>query len=561
MRKLLTLVAIAVVISIAAIAQRGFAELQQLAKKGDVTAMEELAHKYDSVGNKEEAMKWTEKASKKGSLEAKYRLAMAYIKGEGKGRNTGKGAKLLREAAVAGNVKAQVAMAEYSLSGLSGYEHFLFSETTTQPKVTFIRQNNTEAARWYLRAAGQGDEYSLDKVIQYQYYLPDSDRPQLEKLKSEYNAVQEKRRQEEAKRQMFGEALRDFTDSDASGKARAFWNFADGKSKSEIDSFFQFSEKILPRAYKMLSEDMGESYFPLDSVDIYAQRDIARMKEIYQQGKEASLTEKNSNGSVLGQYVDTYTSRNRNSARLYKDNGKYNLVKGGNIIETCDSVWSVKDNAVGKYSNDRLETEYLALSKDGTVALYGINEGQIIIPFGKYTDIYLASSWLDLGWVIETKSNGKKHFGIWHNGKELVAPVYTKMEIHRYGYLVWNSKGIGVINKSGKIAVAPGRYTAIGGAERVNGNWIVVYNGKKLGLVNLNTGKQIVPPVHDRFLYTGVNCYCFSTEMPRNMMKLTIYGSDGKVWGTRVMSHHWTYGDSAWLNQLMRVVDMVNYED
>lgn len=509
MRKLLTLAAIAVIISIAAIAQRGFAELQQLAKKGDVTAMEELAHKYDSVGNKEEAMKWTEKASKKGSLEAKYRLAMAYIKGEGKGVDKEKGGKLLREAALAGNINAQVAMAEYST-------------------------NQANTIKWYLTAALAGDCYSTEKMLEYESDIPEeyvdlyeSIKPKLDSLKVEKKRQEDERNRLAKERQMAEQREREieslFNKLKSAYKrtlndqylAQLFWEYAEGKSPAGVDSLFAVAKAQSHEENILLTN---------------------KLKQIRLQGKEASL------GILInGSFVDSFSAKESGSDQVvvYKHNGKLCLGYEDKVVA------SGLDNVLSFYTGDSYNSRYprntylLELIKDGSIAIYDIRSKQLVVPFGKYTNIEK----VEKGVSVTAKVNGKKLHGFCKYEKgwtEVIPPLYSKVQVNRYTYSVWDERGkIGIYNNVGKLIIPCGKYTSIGKKNYslveygIPHEWIIVYNGKKMGLVDFNTGKQLVPPIYDSFPSSASGGYVFIQEYDKDHGKMVVYDKTGKILVTK----------------------------
>lgn len=89
------------------------ADLEPMAKKGDVAAQTKLSRLYMVRGNKAQAFEWATKAADSGSLGAKSHLAYFYECGIGTERNVQEAIRLYTPAAENGDV-----MSQYALSGL-----------------------------------------------------------------------------------------------------------------------------------------------------------------------------------------------------------------------------------------------------------------------------------------------------------------------------------------------------------------------------------------------------------------------------------------------------------
>jgi TPR repeat protein len=103
--------------------------------EGDVSARGDV-----SSNNAEEAARWFQKAADQGNSAAHFRLGDMYYQGEGVPKSEEKGAILYHQAAEGGVVRAQAKLAYFYSQGMNGVE-----------------KSYPDAARWYLKAANQGD--------------------------------------------------------------------------------------------------------------------------------------------------------------------------------------------------------------------------------------------------------------------------------------------------------------------------------------------------------------------------------------------------------------------
>lgn len=126
-------------------------QAESLASK-DADAMLALGDYYSATGQSARAVEMYEKAGKKGNAQGYYHAGKMYIDGDLIKRNTGKGAKMIINAANAGNYDAMVEMAELTKTGLDGYPFVLGSELTTGQKETFINRDLTASKQWTERA-------------------------------------------------------------------------------------------------------------------------------------------------------------------------------------------------------------------------------------------------------------------------------------------------------------------------------------------------------------------------------------------------------------------------
>jgi len=122
---------------------------RKAAEQGNVDAQFSLGVAYeDGQGvqtNLTEAIKWLTKSAENGNLQAAGRLAMYYFFGSGEDKNIQEGIRWLRFGAERGDVLDQTTLALILRGG-----GFPFHDIE-------IEKDPNEAAKWYLRAARQGD--------------------------------------------------------------------------------------------------------------------------------------------------------------------------------------------------------------------------------------------------------------------------------------------------------------------------------------------------------------------------------------------------------------------
>ncbi|KAG0260906.1 hypothetical protein DFQ27_003272 [Actinomortierella ambigua] len=149
-----------------------------------------------SKATDEDALGWLRKSAEQGSSEARYRLGLRYLSGQGVERSNAEAASWFLMAAKQGNVGAQSNMGYMYQNGL-GVERddaeavAWFREAASKGVVQAyynlglmfaegrgVEQNDTEAVKWYLLAAQQGfgdAQCNLAFMFQHGRGLPQSD--------------------------------------------------------------------------------------------------------------------------------------------------------------------------------------------------------------------------------------------------------------------------------------------------------------------------------------------------------------------------------------------------
>jgi TPR repeat protein len=121
--------------------------LEKSAAQGYVPAQTTLAFILDSAERDAESFHWYQKAAETQDATGLFGLAGMYAKGEGTDKDPRKAGQLIRQAAQLEHVEAMRVYAhalEYGQLGFGSSPH--------------------SAAKWYLKAAGLGDEVSMQRL-------------------------------------------------------------------------------------------------------------------------------------------------------------------------------------------------------------------------------------------------------------------------------------------------------------------------------------------------------------------------------------------------------------
>lgn len=121
--------------------------LEKSAKQGYMPAQITLAFILDSAERDEEAFHWYQQAAERQDSPGLFGLAGMYAKGEGTAKNPRKAGQLIKQAAQQQHVEAMRVYAHALEHGQLGFE--------SSPQ---------SAAKWYLKAAGLGDDISMQRL-------------------------------------------------------------------------------------------------------------------------------------------------------------------------------------------------------------------------------------------------------------------------------------------------------------------------------------------------------------------------------------------------------------
>ena len=143
-------------------------ELKVKAETGDAAAQMEYGRKLAAEGNREEALKWYQKAAEQGSAEGQHAMGIAYVTGDqGVKQDYAEAVKYFTKGAEQGNMDSQYALGLRYARGDG------------------VTQDFAQAAKWYALAANQGSVYAqaglalryergdgmvADKVEAYKWY-------------------------------------------------------------------------------------------------------------------------------------------------------------------------------------------------------------------------------------------------------------------------------------------------------------------------------------------------------------------------------------------------------
>ena len=140
---------------------QAFDRYLKAAKKGHIMAMNKVAQcyaiGYGTIQSTEESSKWLEKSLRKGSAEDLLEVGWQYEIGNRLRQNYDQAMKCYTTAAEKGLVAAQMKLGDCYLTGTCG-----------------AQKNTTDAAKWYLMAADQGDREAIDILHQLQSRIPTS---------------------------------------------------------------------------------------------------------------------------------------------------------------------------------------------------------------------------------------------------------------------------------------------------------------------------------------------------------------------------------------------------
>ena len=147
------------------------------------------------------------------------------------------------------------------------------------------------------------------------------------------------------------------------------------------------------------------------------------------------------------------------------------------------------------------------LRGDKGIAVFDAAQNKFVVPFGKYSDIgnrFLKGQavWVKKGdkWGVATSDLGREIVAPIYDDKEISAGFTTSLDRKNYTIHIKKNGTVGVVNYAGKTIIPVGRYTGVKGYDR---GVICVRKGNKVGLVDAETGRQIIAPIHDEIICVG----------------------------------------------------------
>ncbi len=245
----------------------------------------------------------------------------------------------------------------------------------------------------------------------------------------------------------------------------------------------------------------------------------------------------------------------------YSEDGKYFVLekdgKFGLMSTAGKEVLPVKYTSLTSTGNNLYK-----LSDDSGVGVYDAAKGQMVLPMGKYSTIGKKifngyAVWVSKGdkWGAATSDLSREIIAPTYGGNELFTGFGTSLDEKNYTFHVKKNGTVSVINFDGKTIIPLGRYTGIKGYDM---GYIAVMKGKKVGLVDQKTGRQIIPPVHDRVAMTGKGHF-LTTDNTANGELWTVYDKSGAVLKKQAFAGHQAYSASRfiidWLGNLYATFD------
>lgn len=535
-------------------AQLNIDQLQTEAKKGDTQSMVDLGEYYRSIDNYKEAIKWLEKAVKKGSVDAYLPLVYIYLN-DGPFKNVKKGFKYLEEGAAKGVPYAQFYLYEfYDGKYLKEFPEFKINKELANEWL-----NKSFAQNYSLAIIEKLSSIPLEKKPKYleilinqgfnnyiftlglvYYYLKDFD-----------NAAKwlNNPHLEEDKDALF---LLGLCYGDISNYSRnsvlenlKVTGFADDNRMEKLNWRGvnpQKSKEYLLKASELGSHD---AMVILGLVDLLDYDYIPAKKLIRSAAKEG-----NSAAVELSQYIDENLdlywiqegrakdifdnlTAERKQIRdigidiIIKD-GKSQVIKNNNIIVPFGTYSFIDDKILGNYKNQNF------LIKVGNDGLYGaINiQGDLKVPV-KFKELEAIDA---TSLFVYDEDGNKKLFSTIDGSMVQTSDKYDKIG-KRYGNIQYVYKGnqFGAINpNTGEEVIPIGKYSKIGkelnNTYSKSGRFISVYDGNKIGVFDCDNNKEIIPPQFDRIdsITLDGNYFVLYNNNPPNHI-FYLYSRDGNM--------------------------------
>ncbi|MBD5208227.1 MAG: WG repeat-containing protein [Bacteroidales bacterium] len=152
------------------------------------------------------------------------------------------------------------------------------------------------------------------------------------------------------------------------------------------------------------------------------------------------------------------------------------------------------------------DNNYLIKGNDG-IAVFNASQNKMVVPFGTFSDI---GKKILKGDAVLIKKGDKWGVATSDLSRQIVAPVYDDKELsegfttsgstNKYTIHIKKNGTVGVVNYAGKTIIPVDRYTGIKGYDL---GVICVRKGNKVGLVDQETGRQIIAPIHDEIFASG----------------------------------------------------------
>lgn len=127
-------------------------------------------------------------------------------------------------------------------------------------------------------------------------------------------------------------------------------------------------------------------------------------------------------------------------------------------------------------------------------------------------------------------------------------------------FFVWDANGKqGFVNEKGKLVVPFGKYTDVIGSHVTAARMIIiVVQGKKRGAVDYNTGKQIIAPIYDEFIGSGLDGKMLWLNKTNTGFKGFILNNTGNLVASKSFTLSQNYAFAAWtMDYLGKVINDV----
>lgn len=248
----------------------------------------------------------------------------------------------------------------------------------------------------------------------------------------------------------------------------------------------------------------------------------------------------NAKGDIIAPACYKSLKKGPSKIVVAQKDGKYGVISPDNTEKVPFIYTSISDWGNGE----------VCVSDGNTIGLFNITTNNWRLPLGKYSR-FGNRLWKDRAiWVAKGDKWGVALADL---SREIVPPIYSDKEISQGFRTTFDNKNftvhikrngtVSVVNYKGETVIPFGRYSGIVGYHY---DYICVSNGKKKGLVNRYTGKQIIPPVHDKIEAEGNGKYLASDWTDTGFIAY-IYDANGRVVHKEARRRSSSYANAAFI--------------
>ena len=468
--------------------------LEKQAKSGDVESMIDLGLYYYKKDKTKDALKWLDKAVQAGNVKAMYYSGEIYLEQD-------PDSKLGRQyilAAAEGNVpQAQYRM--YELYAQQGkYDNasdmlYKAANNGSEPAMLKILEfADYELAEQILNILGEEKQAELLELLEYDNSTySKGTKDALYKIMASEGQIQYARRYLDEIKDLRNTIYTydGYNEGFKAGDVRG--NYDNLSLAIDMLKLANYSKSELKRLFR-------------------ANLNICYMLLILG-GEENEKTA----FEILSEWDGSHTTNSQRNwllAKCYLEGigTEVNMEKG---LEICTNPYT-KDQALKRLTalyggeTDFHHSDYAVRYENGQKGAFSNLTNTYVIPLGKYVDIKTDFASSGIYEVVDDKGN---HGLINYLGKE-VAPVkyeafYDSNGPYIEAYMPNGKMDVYTRKNKGQLFVPHGRYDRIG---KVNGGNLVVYRNNKMGLVDGNTGNELVAPEYDMYAaFLATTAICF----------------------------------------------------